>query len=374
MEKIDLFRVYNDNDDIAAVSKIISRGHSWANGPEIMQFEEILANYFGVKEAIVFNSGTSAQHVLLLSHGITSGEVIVPSFTFISTVNTVEISGARPVFADIEDSTFGLDPEDVNNNVGPYTKAIIPVHYAGGVCKGIDAIKEIAEDNDILLIEDAAESMGGTIDGLKAGALGDSSILSFCQNKIITTGEGGAILTDDVELANRARLLRSHGRKEEVGEDYFTTGRNMDYIIPGYNFRMPTINAAIGISQMRKIEWILESRRCSANILNEGLRTLNGIKPIFYPDNISSVYQMYPIIVDSKILRDGLKDHLSKKGIATKVYFNPVHFERFYKDKYPDVELYRTEEISGKILSLPFYPNMSCEILNTIVESIRDYL
>jgi predicted outer membrane repeat protein len=334
----------------------------------------MLAAYMGVEHAVIFNSGTSAQYAVLRSHGIDSGEVIVPSFTFISTVNTIALCGAKPVFADIEDRTMGLSAEDVNERITRRTKAIVPVHYAGAVCRDIKALRELSEDHGCVLIEDAAESMGATIDGAKAGTIGHSSILSFCQNKVITTGEGGAICTNDASVANAARLIRSHGRDERVGEDYFTTHRKMDYVTTGFNFRMPTINAALGIAQLEKIDGLIAMRRANAEALNGLLGRIPGIGLPMYPGNISSVYQLYPIVLGSREERDGLKAHLEGKGIASKVYFDPVHLEKYYREAYPGTRLEVTESIAGRVLSLPFYPHMPREEMEAVFEAVKGYL
>ncbi|KDE54370.1 DegT/DnrJ/EryC1/StrS aminotransferase family protein, partial [Methanoculleus sp. MH98A] len=198
--KIPLFKMYWDEDDVSAVSEAIRSGMNWAVGPNVSKFEEEIANYIGTKYCLTFNSGTSAIHAALLAHGVAPGdEVIVPSFTFIATANTPQFVGAKPVFADIEETTFGLDPEDVVERITPKTRAIMPVHYGGCPCR-IQELREIADDHDLLLIEDAAEAFGASIRGRKVGTFGDSAMMSFCQNKVITTGEGGAIVTDSREV------------------------------------------------------------------------------------------------------------------------------------------------------------------------------
>jgi len=195
--KIPLFKSYWDENDVGAVAKVIRRGSYWATGPEIELLENNIAKFVGKKYALSFNSGTSALHAALLGHNLTKGEIIVPSFTFISTVNSVVLAGAKPIFAEIEENSYGLNAEDVKKRMTSKTKAIIPVHYGGAPCKEINILKEIAEDHNLLLIEDAAESLGSKIKNEMVGKLGNSSMFSFCQNKIITSGEGGIIVTDE---------------------------------------------------------------------------------------------------------------------------------------------------------------------------------
>ena len=212
--KIPLFKIYWDKKDITAISDTIKKGTGWAVGPNVEKFEKEISKYIGVKYALVFNSGTSALHSLLLSYRIGPGdEIIVPSFTFIATANAVLFVGAKPIFAEIEEDTLGLDPKDIEKKITSKTKAIIVVHYGGSPCK-IEEIKKIAKKYNLILIEDAAESLGAKFRDKKIGALGDSAILSFCQNKIITTGEGGAVVTNSKEIYEKLKLIRSHGRLE----------------------------------------------------------------------------------------------------------------------------------------------------------------
>ena len=212
--KIPLFKIYWEKDDINSISKVIKRGSYWTTGPEIEELENKISKYIGTKYALTFNSGTSALHAVLLAHKLSNSEIIVPSFTFISTVNSVILADAKPVFAEIEDKSYGLDAEDVKERITSKTKAIMPIHYAGGPCKDIKALKEIAEDHNLILTEDAAESLGSSLNNQKVGTFGHSSMFSFCQNKIITAGEGGAILTDSKDVFDKLKLIRSHGRQE----------------------------------------------------------------------------------------------------------------------------------------------------------------
>ena len=190
--KIPLYKIYTDDEDADAITKIIKRGSRWAIGPEIEEFENALKKFIGVDYCLALNSGTSALHASLIANSIGVGdEVIVPSFTFISTANSVVNSGARPIFSDIEKETLGLDPLYISEKISSKSKAIIPVDYAGQSCK-IFEIMEIAKKNKIIVIEDAAESLGSKIKGRKVGSISDSAIFSFCGNKVITTGERGS--------------------------------------------------------------------------------------------------------------------------------------------------------------------------------------
>ena len=370
--KIPLFKTYWDETDIESVTNVIKRGSYWATGPEIKEFEEKIAEYVGAKYAITFNSGTSALHALLLAYDLKQGdEVIVPSFTFIATANAPLFVGAKPVFAEIEDRTYGLDPEDVKKRITPKTKAIIPIHYGGCPCL-IRELKEIAEDHNLLLIEDAAESLGAKINDKKVGTFGDSAMFSFCQNKVISTGEGGAITTDSKEIYEKLKLIRSHGRLET--QDYFSSTEYMDYVTLGYNFRMPTMNAALGLSQLKKIDKVIKMRRDKAEYMTKKLSRIKEITLPIPPRDYFHVYQMYTIRVNEN-LRDDLMKYLSERGIMTKVYFPPVHLTNFYRNKlgYKGGELPITEKISAQVLSLPMCPTLTEEEIDYIAESINNF-
>ena len=370
--KLPLFKTYWDEEDLKNVTKVIKRGSYWATGPEIREFEEKIAEYVGAKYAITFNSGTSALHALLLAYDLKQGdEVIVPSFTFIATANAPLFVGAKPVFAEIEDRTYGLDPEDVKKRITPKTKAIIPIHYGGCPCL-IRELKETAEDRNLLLIEDAAESLGAKINDKKVGTFGDSAMFSFCQNKVISTGEGGAITTDSKEIYEKLKLIRSHGRLET--QDYFSSTEYMDYVTLGYNFRMPTMNAALGLSQLKKIDKVIKMRRDKAEYMTKKLSRIKEITLPTAPPDYFHVYQMYTIRVDEN-LRDDLMKHLSERGIMTKVYFPPVHLTNFYRNKlgYKGWELPITEKISAQVLSLPMYPTLMEKEIDYIAESINNF-
>jgi perosamine synthetase len=368
--KIPLFKIYFDETDIRNVTDSLNTGMNWAIGPNIDQFEKGLSNYIGSKYCTTFNSGTSALHALLMAYKIGKGnEIIVPSFTFIATANSPLFVGAKPVFADIEEETYGLDPEDVVRRITPKTRAIMPIHYGGCPCK-IRELREIAQDHHLLLIEDAAESLGATIGNKKVGSFGDAGMLSFCQNKIITTGEGGAIVTDSKETFEKLKLIRSHGRLET--SDYFTSTDIFDYVTLGFNFRMSNITAALGVAQLQKVDKIIKMRRDLAGEYIKKLSKLRGnIKFNHFPYGYSQVFQLFSIRANK---RDDLIQHLANNGIMTKIYFSPIHTTHFYQKvlKYTS-DLPVTEKVSSEILSLPFYPRMSRTDLEFVVDSIDQF-
>jgi len=371
--KIPLFKIYFDDEDTAMVSEVIRRGMFWAIGPNVEKFEGMLADYIGRKYAVVFNSGTSALHAAMIAYGIGQGdEVIVPSFTFVATANAALFVRARPVFADIEEETYGLDPADISRKITPKTKAIMPIHYGGCPCKIVE-ISRIAREHGLLLIEDAAESFGASIGGRKTGTFGECAILSFCSNKIITTGEGGAVVTDSAEIYEKLKLTRSHGRAETA--NYFDSTDYLDYVELGYNFRMSDITAALGIAQLKKVEKIIEMRRRNARLLSAKLSTITEIEVPSQPDGYFHLYQMYTIKVkEGEKKRDALSAYLAQKGILTKVFFSPVHLTQYYREKLGyKCKLPVTERLSRQVLTLPMYPALTEDEINFIADEVAAF-
>lgn len=370
---IPLFKIYWDNDDVKAVSETIQEGANWAIGPRIKEFEERIANYVGSSYAIVFNSGTSALHSALIAYGIKKGdEVLVPSFTFVATANTPVFVGAKPVFVDIEKKTFGLNPEDVKKKITNKSRIIMPIHYGGCPCS-IKELAEIADDNNLILIEDCAEALGAKVYNKNVGTFGDMGVFSFCQNKIITTGEGGAIVTDSKEMYEKLKLIRSHGRLEKA--NYFLSTESANYIQLGYNFRMSNITAALGISQLKKVDKIIAMRQENANYIMEKLSKIGQIEVPYIPINYTHVFQLFTIRIKSgSKTRNSLMAYLKDKGIMSKIYFEPAHQTKFMKSLLGyEVTLPSTVDISGQVLTLPLFPNITLDEMNHIVDSISNF-
>jgi perosamine synthetase len=369
---IPLFRNTWDEKDIEYVTKVIKRGMYWANGPEIVEFEKRIAEFTGVKFCLTFNSGTSALHSVLLALDVRDHEVIVPSFTFIATANSAIMAGGIPVFADIEEETFGLDVDDVNEKISDKTKVILPIHYGGCACS-IKALAELAEDHELFLVEDAAESLGAKLDNKMAGSFGNAAMFSFTPTKVISTGEGGVIVTDNKDTYEKLKLIRSHGRVETA--EYFSSTEYMDYISLGYNFRIPSICAAQGLAQLEKIEAMIKRRRELANKFTEMLSPIPALRTPIEPENRKHIYQMYSILVnEGKEKRDGLQKYLTEHEISSKVYFEPIHKTKYYQQELGyDIKLDTTEEISNKILSIPMFPGLTEAEQELIINNIQEF-
>tara|TARA_B100001142_G_C14232231_1_gene615881 strand:+ start:342 stop:1094 length:753 start_codon:yes stop_codon:yes gene_type:complete len=243
--------------------------------------------------------------------------------------------------------------------------------YGGSSCK-IFELKQIAKENNLMLIEDAAESLGAKINDQKVGSISDASIFSFCGNKVITTGEGGAVVTNSKKIYEKIKLIRSHGRISS--KNYFNDPQNPDYVDLGYNWRMSSITAALGISQISKLDKIISLRQQNAQFLSSNLSKFSQITVPKTIDGIENIFQMYSILLENHDIRDKLHKFLIEKQIFSKIYFEPIHQMSYYKSIISkNLELPITDKISSRILTLPLYPNMTNEEKQFLVSSISEF-
>jgi perosamine synthetase len=349
-----------------------------AQGKRVKAFEEAFAAVCGVRHAIATSSGTTALHTAVLAHGIGPGdEVITTPFTFIASANAAIFTGARPVFVDIDERTYNMDPGRIEAAISPRTKAILPVHLFGNPCD-MEAIMDIAAKHGLVVIEDACQAHGATAGGRKVGSFG-TGCFSFYPTKNMTTAEGGIITTNDDELADRARLIRSHGQRERYYHEMI-----------GYNFRMTEIQAAIGLVQLGKLEQFNAARRAHAEYLTARLHGV--VVPIETP-GCKHVYHQYTIRVLTAPTprhsaesaergsgkreaeyqgRDGLANHLRELGIGTMIYYPvPVHKQVAYQKLGYRDHLPVAEQASREVLSLPVHPALTQEELDKIVEGVN---
>tara|TARA_Y100001936_G_scaffold134592_1_gene131575 strand:- start:871 stop:2019 length:1149 start_codon:yes stop_codon:yes gene_type:complete len=369
--KIPLFKINVTKSDINSVTNVIKRGTDWACGQEINQLENKLSNYIGTKYCLVFNSGTSAGHAVLHALNIKHKHVIVPSLSFIATANWPLMVGAKPQFCDIENETLGMDPSKLQQKITKNTKVIMPIHYAGLPCK-INEIKKIAAENHIPLIEDAAESIGASIKNKKVGTFGDASIFSFAANKVLTSGEGGAVVTNSKSLFEKLKLIRSHGRS--IKENYFASIQNPNYVSLGFNWRMSSITAALALSQLNRLDSLIKMRQKNAKYLIKKLQKFKEITFHSTPEDYIHVYQLFTIMLPNAKIRNELSNFLTKKGIMSKVFFVAIHQTNFYKklkSNYGDLST--TENICDRMLSLPMYPDLKETEMDLISMSIEEF-
>ena len=362
------------NDEIEKIKEVINS--KWlAHGSYNKEFEDKFAKYIGVKYAVTLNSCTSAIQLALESHNITK-EVILPSFTFVASANAIVKAGATPVFADVEYSTGNLDPEKIEELITKNTQAIMPVHYGGQVCD-MERIMEIAEKHNLIVIEDSAETLGGTHYGKQAGSF-STACFSFFPTKNIAVGEGGVLTTNNEEVAKTVKALSAHGiSKHTLEREKQDKNWYRDAYIAGYNYRMPHMSAAIGIVQLEKLEKMNEKRRKIAELYKKNLISLNQIDLPVEKDNNKHVYQMYVIkLKDSNSeKRDKLVQKLREKDIEASVHFSPpVHLQTFYKNKFYHKDLSVTEKLADISITLPMYSSMLEEDALKVVSALKQSL
>lgn len=371
-------RQYIDEDDIKAVIEVLKS--DWiTQGPKIREFEEALANYCGAKYAAVFNSGTSALHAAYFAAGLKEGdEFITTPITFVATVNAGIYVGAKPIFVDIEYDTGNIDAEKIEERITERTRAIVPVHY-GGHPVNLERIKEIADKHNLKVIEDACHALGARYKNEKVGncRYSDMVVFSFHPVKHITTGEGGAVLTGKEDLYEKLLMFRNHGvtkdekkfLKEKEGDWYY----EMQFL--GFNYRMTDIQAALGISQLKKLSEFIERRREIAKIYN---KTFEGNPYFDTPverDYAYHSYHLYPIR-----LKDSYKDRrreifrlMREKGLGVQVHYIPVYLQPYYQELgYGRGECPVAEEFYGKEVSLSIYPAMTKEDIDCVIETILE--
>lgn len=338
--------------EIYSVSKVL-RSRSLAQGPRVLEFENNFSRLVGERECVAVNSGTSALHVALLSLGIGKGdEVIVPSFTFAATANSVALTGAKPIFVDIDPKTYNIDPSKIESAVSKKTRAIMAVHLYG-LPADMKLIKKIALRRNLLLIEDAAQAHMAEINGEKVGTFGDAAAFSFYPTKNMTSGEGGMVVLKEVDTAKKARLLRNQGMAVRYQNE-----------IVGFNLRMTDIHAAIGIEQLKKLRKWTEKRQLNAYQLNSEITEVNTP---FVPNGFSHVYHQYTVRIESK--RDKFSELLTSMGIGNSVYYpTEVHNLPSFKS---DLHLDETHKATQQVLSLPIHPRLSKSDLRRIASQVN---
>jgi len=388
--KIPVIIPYTDNREIEEISKVVASG--WvAQGAKVAEFESQVAAHEGIRNAIATTSCTTALHLVMSALGIELGQnVLVPSFTFVASANAIAHTGATPHFVDVLPETFCIDPisveriikEDYNEEKGRLVskknnnilRAIMVVHQFG-LCADIPAIMAIAKKYNLLVIEDSACALGAKIGDNHQGTFGNPSCLSFHPRKSITTGEGGMILTDDDDLAEKLKVLRSHGAS--VNEIHRHNANN--FLLPtfadiGYNYRMTDIQAAMGLVQMEKLDFILETRRLKAKRYNELLSDFEWLTTPIEPDAYYHTYQSYVCMLKHDGLRDELLTILAGKGIATRQGTHACHMLECYQTLYgmEAEELPNSNACNRLSLTLPLYVQMTVEEQDYVVNQLKE--
>lgn len=372
--KIEFFKHNIGKDEKKKVLECLD-GIFLTTGSYVNEFEIKFAEYLALKYAVGLNSCTSALHLSLLALGIGDGdEVITTPMTFIATATAILHAGAKPVFVDVEDSTGLIDPCKIEAAITKRTRAIVPVHLYGQMCD-MKAIKRIARKHKLKIVEDAAHCIEGERDGVRPGQLGDVACFSFYATKNITSGEGGAIATNNKKIADRVRILRQHGMSKEAADRYSGVYKHWDMVEYGWKYNMDNIHASLLLSQIDKIDRNLEKRE---KLYNEYMKQLNVIPDIECPkmiENSKSAYHMLTIWVRKK-LRDKMIHELGKNGIGVAVNYRAIHLLTYFKKQFgfKSGQFPVAEAIGDKTITLPFWVGLKKSEVKKVVQVVKEHL
>ncbi|MBN2518202.1 MAG: DegT/DnrJ/EryC1/StrS family aminotransferase [Candidatus Altiarchaeota archaeon] len=337
-------------------------------GPKTDRFEKGFAEYIGTKYGVAVNAGTSALHIAIRALDLKPGEeVITTPFSFIASSNCILYEGGKPVFVDIDPKTLNIDPSGISEAITDKTKAILPVHAFGQPCD-MKAVMEIAEDHGLKVIEDACESVGAEYLGKKAGTFGLCSTFAFYPNKQMTTGEGGLLLTDDEDVYRLARSLRNQGRSEN--------SQWLEHERLGYNYRMDEMSAALGLSQLRRIDKILAMRQKVAEGYTKLLSAAGGVQTPVIDKRVNKMSWFVYVARVSPGMRNKLMDELAKRGVPSKPYFTTIHLQPFYRKLFgfKEGDFPVCEEASRSCIALPFFSEMSEDEVIYVCEQVKEIM
>lgn len=358
-----------DEDEVQAVLNVMRKGpltNALGAGPEVLKFEQNFADFVGSNHAVAVNTGTAALHAALMAVGIKrDDEVILPSFTFVATAESVVLAGGKPVFVDIDPQTYTLSIPAVKGAITKKTKAILPVDLYG-FSADMKPLREIAMEHDLSLVEDAAQAHGATYNNSSVGAFSNVACWSLYASKNMMTGEGGVITTDDDQIDETLRMIRTHGEKAKYAS-----------LILGSNYRMSELQAAIGNVQLQKVSSFISKRRQNAIKLTKILKPSEKlVLPYETTDRLHSWYLYTVRIKDfSEGQRNNLIEELKKNGIGAEAYYvNPVHLMPFYRENFESTSLPETVNASKQVVSLPIHPGVSEEEINFIGETFLSLL
>ena len=349
-----------------------------AKGPRTLKFEKEFAEYLGAKHAIAVNSCTAALHVSLLTQNIGPGdEVITTPMTFASTASTILHCGAKPVFADIDYRTGCIDPEEIAKKITSHTKAIVPVHYSGQVCD-LDRIYELADEHNLYVSEDAAHALWSRYKGRLIGnKLRGAASYSFYATKNLATGDGGMLVTDRDDIAERARILVGQGMSHNAWNRYAKGGSwKYDIVEPGYKYNMFDIQAALGLVQLSRMEEMQTRRLAIAARYQEEFGKIDAVEPPFVPEFTMHCWHLYVLRIVPELLtidRDQFIVELNERNVGTSVHFIPTHTMTAYqKLGWKEGDFPMAEKHFNRIISLPLYPTMTDEQVQYVIDAVRD--
>ena len=375
--KVPFHRASLGEEEIHTVSEVLRSG--WLTmGAKTFEFERQFAEYVGAKYAIAVSSCTAALHLSLEAIGLLAGdEVLLPTTTFTATAEVVTYLGARPVFVDIDPHTMNMNPADVEQRITPRTRAIIPVHFAGQPCD-MSALKKLADDHKLHIVEDAAHALPSVYQDQYVGTLSELTAFSFYATKTLTTGEGGMITTDDDAYAQRIQMMRLHGISRDAWNRY-GSGGSWYYEVheAGYKYNLTDLQSAIGTVQLAKCSEMNHARRRIAERYSNAFATLNALQvPEVLPDRQSSwhLYVLRLHLENLRIDRNQFINELEQRGVTTSVHFIPLHLQPYYQKQfgYKAGDFHQAEHEYARCLSLPIYPSMSDEEIAYVIHAVSD--
>jgi UDP-4-amino-4,6-dideoxy-N-acetyl-beta-L-altrosamine transaminase len=360
-----------DDDDIEAVVKVLKS--DWiTTGPKIAEFEKTICSYVECRYGVAVSSGTAALDIAMASLSINDGEVITTPFTFAATANAILFNHLKPVFADIQKDTMTISPESIRKKVTRKTKAIIYVDFAGQPCD-IKEIREIADENDLYLVEDAAHALGAEYNGKKVSGFADITEFSFHPVKHITTGEGGMCVTDNEEFAKKMTLLRNHGIDKSSQSRYGPEANwAYDQIYLSRNYRMTDFQAALGISQLKKIESFIDRRTEIAEKYNEAFKNIKKITIPQVRPWVRHVWHLYTVLLNG-VDRNLFFSKMRSKNIGVNVHYIPVYRHTYYRNLGFNSKDYPvTEHVFNSIVTLPLFPKMEDKDVSDVIEAVKE--
>lgn len=349
-------------------------------GPKVARFEEEFKKYVGAEYAIAVASCTAGLHLSVIALGIGAGdEVIVPSMTFAATANAVIHSGAKPVFVDVDPLTATIDVEDVKRKITPRTKAIIPVHFGGYACD-VEAIRKVADDNNLYVIHDTAHALETEYNGVKIGNYSDISSYSFYVTKNLTTAEGGMITTNNEEVANKIKIYALHGMTKDAWKRFSDDGyKHYQIIFPGFKYNMTDIQASMGIHQLSRVERLYKRRKEIWERYHHELKNLPLILPPDPPAHIRHGHHLFTVLIDvarTTVTRDELMQRLHQMNIGTGVHYIALHLHPYYQSEYgyKNGDFPNAEFISDRTLSIPFSAKLTDEDITDVISALKEIL
>jgi len=361
------------SEELVAAAEEAIRSGWWSMGPRVAELESEFAASFDVPHAIAVSSGTAALHLALLATGCGPGhEIVMPSLNFVAAANVARIVGATPVFCDISGvDDLNLDPADVDAAITDKTKALVALHYGGAPCD-LARLSELARDRGIALIEDAAHAPGAWANGQRCGSVGAAACFSFFSNKNVPIGEGGMLVSTDADIAERARLLRSHGMTTLTWERHRGHAHSYDVLEHGLNYRLDEIRAAMALVQLRRLP---ERNAARAQLIDVYAELLHGVFDIEMPfrarsDDFTSVHHIAVAVLPRGVERDGVRAQLKEQGIQTSVHYPPIHRFSAFAELGARRELSRTDEVADRLITLPLHPELARADVETVCDAL----